>query len=227
MQFLSSADWQGCPSGPAAHRTRGCHTAGWQVLTCARSQLGFDAAIRIRVVVVCRNPRLEQHRGGRRVVVRWTRGLAVCAWLGSLFSVEGAVQKAAVVDTVVSQRGGLRCAQRSWSRAQVPSCYPGSDRCPFRTVRTHPAGAAASSPGRTGAVRERTCGRRATRGHGCCVVCAGGLVVCKRWSFFLTRPHQKGPGCPFCEKSLLGCSCMTFFFILLCLLQRCTRALFD
>ena len=113
------------------------------------------------------------------------------------------------------------------SRAQCPSCYPNSDRCPFRTLRTHPAGAAASSPGRTGAVRERTCGRRATRGHGCCVVCAGGLVVCKRWSFFLTRPHQKGPGCPFCEKSLLGCSCMTFFFILLCLLQRCTRALFD
>ena len=32
----------------AAHRTRGCHTAGWQVLTCARSQLGFDAAIRIQ-----------------------------------------------------------------------------------------------------------------------------------------------------------------------------------
>jgi hypothetical protein len=120
---LSSADWQGCPSGPAAHRTRGCHTAGWQVLTCARSQLGFDAAIRIRVVVVCRNPRLEQHRGGRRVVVWWTRGLAVCAWLGSLFSVEGAVQKEAVVDTVMSQRGGLRCAQRSW-RAQVPELLP-------------------------------------------------------------------------------------------------------
>ena len=107
----------------AAHRTRGCHTAGWQVLTCARSQLGFDAAIRIRVVVVCRNPRLEQHRGGRRVVVWWTRGLAVCAWLGSLFSVEGAVQKEAVVDTVMSQRGGLRCAQRSW-RARVATLDP-------------------------------------------------------------------------------------------------------
>ena len=125
MQFLSSADWQGCPSGPAAHRTRGCHTAGWQVLTCARSQLGFDAAIRIRVVVVCRNPRLEQHRGGRRVVVRWTRGLAVCAWLGSLFSVEGAVQKAAVVDTVVSQRGGL-----SAPNARGVPC-PGAELLPW------------------------------------------------------------------------------------------------
>ena len=109
------------------------------------------------------------------------------------------------------------------SRAQCPSCYPNSYRCPFRTLRTHPAGAAASSPGRTGAVRERTCGSRATRGHGCCVVCAGGLVVCKRLVnavlFSDAAATKRGHGCPFCEKSLLGCSCMTFFFILLCLLR--------
>jgi hypothetical protein len=159
----------------AAHRTRGCHTAGWQVLTCARSQLGFDAAIRIRVVVVCRNPRLEQHRGGRRVVVWWTRGLAVCAWLGSLFSVEGAVQKEAVVDTVMSQRGGLRCAQRSWRAQVLPA-----GQCRGCCILAWP---------NSGWGRERTRGCRhcATRGHGCCVVCR-----CVRGPF-LRQPHQKGP----------------------------------
>ena len=127
------------------------------------------------MVVVCRNPRLEQHRGGRRVVVRWTRGLAVCAWLGSLFSVEGAVQKAAVVDTVVSQRGGLSAPNaRGVRRCSLPAS----------------AGAAASSPGQTQAgagsapVVFVTVRRAGMAVASCVGVCEGP---------FLRQPHQKGP----------------------------------
>ena len=76
------------------------------------------------------------------------------------------------------------------SRAQVPSCYPGSDRCPFRTVRTHPAGAAASSPGQTQAgagsapVVFVTVRRAGMAVASCVGVCEGP---------FLRQPHQKGP----------------------------------
>ena len=113
--------------------------AGQQaLLTGARRQLGLDAAIWKRVVVVCRKPLFEQRCDGRRVVVRWTRGLSACAWCGVCGSARtqcvqrrrgarGTVARGPAVSGAATARGAPRAEGRG-PRVETPKGFPDRER---------------------------------------------------------------------------------------------------